>query len=236
MALGREVDIAVNHDPAAILMHKTNHPHTLHLTEDIFKVDLRKYVGNQHVALMWASPDCFPAGNIVLTDKGYKPIEEVECFDKVLTHTGEYRMVTRTIKKNDRKFVNIKISGTEEFQSTLNHPFYARKKYIKTIHGENRSSKVMMRDPEWVKAEDLTTEYRVGIPVNDMSVIPTWNGCVLETHNQYGRTLSEVHNELGKFMGNACFWWIVGRYMGDGCRHRAVAIRTARRLDGAKQG
>lgn len=58
MALGRQIDIAVNHDPAAILMHKTNHPHTLHLTEDIFKVDLQKYVGNNHVDLMWASPDC----------------------------------------------------------------------------------------------------------------------------------------------------------------------------------
>ena len=58
IALGRPVDIAINHDPDAILMHKTNHPGTLHLTEDIFKVDLQKYVGNQHVALMWASPDC----------------------------------------------------------------------------------------------------------------------------------------------------------------------------------
>lgn len=58
MALGRPVDIAINHDPDAILMHKTNHPGTLHLTEDIFKVDLQKYVRNQHVALMWASPDC----------------------------------------------------------------------------------------------------------------------------------------------------------------------------------
>ncbi len=58
MALGRQVDIAINHDPQAILMHKTNHEKTLHLTEDIFKVDLQKYVGNRHVALMWASPDC----------------------------------------------------------------------------------------------------------------------------------------------------------------------------------
>lgn len=58
MALGRSVDIAVNHDPAAILMHKTNHPGTLHLTEDIFKVDLQKYVAGRHVVLMWASPDC----------------------------------------------------------------------------------------------------------------------------------------------------------------------------------
>lgn len=58
MALGRQVDIAVNHDPDAILMHKTNHPDTLHLTEDIFKVDLQERVNGQQVALMWASPDC----------------------------------------------------------------------------------------------------------------------------------------------------------------------------------
>ena len=58
MALGVPVDIAINHDPQAIRMHKTNHPETLHLTEDIFKVDLRKYVGGRHVDLMWASPDC----------------------------------------------------------------------------------------------------------------------------------------------------------------------------------
>lgn len=58
MALGRPVDIAVNHDPQAIRMHEVNHPDTLHLTEDIFKVDLQKYVAGRHVALMWASPDC----------------------------------------------------------------------------------------------------------------------------------------------------------------------------------
>ena len=58
MALGRPVDIAINHDPQAIRMHKVNHPDTLHLTEDIFKVDLQRYVKGRHVALMWASPDC----------------------------------------------------------------------------------------------------------------------------------------------------------------------------------
>lgn len=57
-ALGRDVDIAINHDPMAILMHKTNHPQTLHLTEDIFAVDLQKYVNGREVSVMWASPDC----------------------------------------------------------------------------------------------------------------------------------------------------------------------------------
>lgn len=58
MALGRQVDIAINHDSQAIRMHEVNHPDTLHLTEDIFKVDLQKYVKDRKVALMWASPDC----------------------------------------------------------------------------------------------------------------------------------------------------------------------------------
>lgn len=72
MALGRPVDIAINHDPDAILMHKTNHPDALHLTEDIFKVNLKKYVKGQHVALMWASPDCTSHSKA----KGGKPREK----------------------------------------------------------------------------------------------------------------------------------------------------------------
>ena len=72
MALGRSVDIAVNHNPQAILMHKTNHPNTLHLTEDIFKVDLQKYVAGRHMALMWASPDCTSHSKA----KGGKPREK----------------------------------------------------------------------------------------------------------------------------------------------------------------
>lgn len=57
-ALGRCIDIAVNHDPQAIRIHRVNHPKTKHLTEDIFEVDLLKYTKGQHVSLMWASPDC----------------------------------------------------------------------------------------------------------------------------------------------------------------------------------
>lgn len=71
MALGRSVDIAINHDAAAILMHKTNHRHTKHVTEDIFAVDLQKYVKGRHVDLMWASPDCTQFSKA----KGGKPRE-----------------------------------------------------------------------------------------------------------------------------------------------------------------
>ena len=72
IALGRPVDIAINHDPDAIRLHKTNHPDTLHLTEDIFKVDLKKHLKGEHVALMWASPDCTSHSKA----KGGKPREK----------------------------------------------------------------------------------------------------------------------------------------------------------------
>lgn len=56
---GVDVTIAINHDPAAIRMHMVNHPKTLHLTEDIFQVDLSKYLESGDVVdVMWASPDC----------------------------------------------------------------------------------------------------------------------------------------------------------------------------------
>lgn len=57
-AIGREVDIAVNHDLKALMMHAVNHPHTLHLQEDVFTVKLDEYTKGRHVSLMWASPDC----------------------------------------------------------------------------------------------------------------------------------------------------------------------------------
>ena len=63
MALGRQVTIAVNHDQKAIDMHSMNHPDTVHITEDIFKADLKKYTKGKHVSLMWASPDCTSHGS-----------------------------------------------------------------------------------------------------------------------------------------------------------------------------
>lgn len=58
MALGRDPDIAINHDPDAVAMHAANHPHTLHLVQDVWKVPPLKATKGQPVDLLWASPDC----------------------------------------------------------------------------------------------------------------------------------------------------------------------------------
>lgn len=58
IATGRSVDIAINHDPEAIRMHKTNHPSTKHYCESVWDVDPVKVCGGHLVALAWFSPDC----------------------------------------------------------------------------------------------------------------------------------------------------------------------------------
>lgn len=57
-AIGRSVDIAINHDPEAIAMHEANHPGTEHYCEDVFSVDPLKVTQGSPVGLAWFSPDC----------------------------------------------------------------------------------------------------------------------------------------------------------------------------------
>lgn len=58
LATGYSVDIAINHDPEAIRMHKANHPNTKHYCENVWAVDPVKACGGHPVALAWFSPDC----------------------------------------------------------------------------------------------------------------------------------------------------------------------------------
>lgn len=58
LATGYSVDIAINHDPEAIKMHKANHPNTKHYCEDVWQVDPVKACNGHPVGLAWFSPDC----------------------------------------------------------------------------------------------------------------------------------------------------------------------------------
>lgn len=72
MATGLSVDIAINHDPAAIAMHKVNHPDTEHYCESVWEVDPQEATKCRPVALCWFSPDCKHFSKA----KGGKPVEK----------------------------------------------------------------------------------------------------------------------------------------------------------------
>lgn len=58
MGLGRKVDVAKNHSPAAISMHTANHPHALHFTTDVFEGDPDAECQGRPVGWFHMSPDC----------------------------------------------------------------------------------------------------------------------------------------------------------------------------------
>lgn len=72
IAMGRSVDIAINHDPAAIAMHRANHPTTKHYIEDVWAVDPVEACEGRPVALAWFSPDCKHHSKA----KGGKPVDK----------------------------------------------------------------------------------------------------------------------------------------------------------------
>ena len=71
-AIGRHVDIAVNHDPAAVSLHQANHPQTEHFVSDVFEVDPLAVTDGRRVGLLWASPDCKHFSKA----KGGKPVSK----------------------------------------------------------------------------------------------------------------------------------------------------------------
>lgn len=72
LATGRSVDIAINHDPAAIAMHRVNHPNTEHYCESVWDIKPREVVKGHPVGLVWFSPDCKHFSKA----KGGKPVEK----------------------------------------------------------------------------------------------------------------------------------------------------------------
>ncbi len=71
-ALGRPVDIAINHDPDAVAMHEVNHPQTRHFCESVWDIDPVKACEGRPVGLAWFSPDCKHFSKA----KGGKPVEK----------------------------------------------------------------------------------------------------------------------------------------------------------------
>lgn len=72
LAIGRPVDIAINHDHEAIAMHKQNHPYTIHFCESVWDIDPIKVCGGRPVGIAWFSPDCKHFSKA----KGGKPVDK----------------------------------------------------------------------------------------------------------------------------------------------------------------
>ncbi len=106
-ALGRSVDIAVNHDSEAVAMHKANHPQTEHYCEDVWDVNPKEATGGRPVGLAWFSPDC----TFHSKARGGKPFRDRK---KALRRRGLAWLVVRWANAVQPRV--IMLENVEEFQ------------------------------------------------------------------------------------------------------------------------
>lgn len=183
---------------------------------DMTKIDWTKV---EDFDLLFYSTPCFVAGTLVLTAEGYKPIEEIVEGDMVLTHTNTYKEVVSIGKKPSSEIIKVRSVMTGGIYCTPNHPFYVREMYRKG-HKAIRT----FRQPKWKSAGELTKTDYLGLPVNNKSELPLWEGTTLHRGTHY-----DVVNELSALLGRTSFWYVMGRYIGDGWQrndktHKAIVI------------
>ena len=180
---GVEVRLAANHWKLAVDVHNSNHPNTEHALVDLHLEDPRNFPKTD---ILWASPECFAAGTLILTARGLVPIEDVRVGDHVLTHLGRYRAVTRVMAKTADTVRLVGQGLTRGLEVTSEHP-------ILTTTGAGVQ--------QWAAVSSIALDGRTrwATPtVFPASVVPPVGGP------------RPIHVEDPRFA------WLVGRWLGDG--------------------
>lgn len=106
--------------------------------------------GRIHPSIHLDGARCLPAGELVLTARGYIPVQHVKCGDLVLTHEGRARRVTETFTNPERPIVRVRLANGLTLRTTEDHEY--------------------MTDSGWQLAKDL----RVGTLVRVHSEAEQW--------------------------------------------------------------
>ena len=153
---------------------------------DVTKISEEQIKALGHIDLVVGGSPCFAAGTMVLTEHGYRPIEEIEVGDLVFTHKGNLKKVVRIGHKEAETF-SLKSSGKTETIVTGNHPYYERKR---NWVSEKKTNKRVFSDAKWTEVSELDKDSFLATPV-----IP-------EFHDD-----ERLDDET---------LWILGRYIADG--------------------
>ena len=170
---------------------------------DISQIDWNKV---PDFDLFTYSSPCFVAGTLIHTEDGFKPIEDVKNGDKVLSHDNQYHTVEKIGHKSSGDIYRVIGSMFDEVICTGEHPFYTREKYRYGHKSERR-----FRQPQWTAAQDLNRNTYLGYAINIKSELPHWDGSV---DNRWGH--HRQVNNLQPLFNKPEFWYIIGRYVGDG--------------------
>lgn len=148
---------------------------------------------------------CFVKGTKVLTENGYKNIEDIVMNENIYTHNGNFLAVVETMKRqySGRMFKIRPRYSPFTIDCTPEHPFYARKFIVKNrikINGVEKRNYVFADKPEFTEAKDLVKgRYLLGIKIEEKEIIPEF-----------------ILNGVMTKLDNINFWWMMGLFVGDG--------------------
>ena len=114
--------------------------------------------------ITFGSP-CFPAGTLVSTSIGLKPIEEVNVGDMVLTHKARFRQVVDAAYTGTKTLFELNAMGVGSIKATPNHLFYVRKK-IRVWDPKKKTNIRKFLQPEWVEMRNIQRGDYLCIPLN----------------------------------------------------------------------
>lgn len=141
---------------------------------------------------------CFDAETLITTKDGLKRIADVQIGDEVLTHKGRYKPVVKTMITETDEVHKLKFYGAPPVEVTGNHPLLVRKMTPVHVRNENGSRTYIRTFSEcsWRSVGCIEPGDWIGMPINKMQKLPV--------------------NSEGLPFDNKSFWWIIGRYLGDG--------------------
>ena len=165
--------------------------------------------------LLTYSTPCFTENTYVLTKNGIKKIVDVTNEDEVLTHNNQYRKVLSSKCTGTKNIYVVDAMCSNKTECTENHKFYVREKYrvYPTYENGRRGNIRKFREPKWVECKDLSKDYYLGFAINQNAILPNWDGIYLKWNDS---RKTRHKNEIESLLNNHSFWWIVGRYLGDG--------------------
>ena len=166
-----------------------------------------KYKGKADV--LFAGFPCFIKDTLVLTNNGYKEIQNVMLDDELLTHTGQFQKIVNIQRKEYNgllydlklKYHPTNITCTEE------HPFYVREKK-KIWNNSLRKYEYTFGEPEWKKASNLTMNDCFGMVINSKDEIPTFT---------FEKKINQSRSDaISITLDNPDQWFMMGYFVGDG--------------------
>jgi DNA (cytosine-5)-methyltransferase 1 len=161
-------------------------------TKDIPKMDI-----------LTAGFPCFVSGTQVLTNKGYKNIEDVILSNKLLTHSGFFQNILNLQKKIYSGYIyDIRINyHPKTITSTEEHPYYIREK-TKIWDDVNKKYNILFLEPKWKKANELILSDYFGMVINKNNIIPEFH--FENIINKYN--MEKIYIKLD----NLNYWFIIG--------------------------